>query len=409
MKEEWSKALNLPNILKIQKIENKDKEIIVHCRTKKVKVKCPDCGGRSVGYDTTRNRKRHTSLNGKKIFIQITKRRLECKKCKKVFTEKIEGMTHPRSTDFFTQLVQEKSRNQDYSSVGRELGISHVTVMKKQDLLALEKFIVPEEKEVYLGMDGKYLNGEEEIFVIGEIKKRQFLGVTKTNKASELEKVLEENIVKTGKIVKVITMDMSTLLKSVAGKLFPSAAIVVDKFHVIKHVNSVIDLCRIAVEKNVNQRFEIKRILLMKNETMRKLKNKPKWKDKIKKFLALLNTNSEIKILWDLKNRMQTFYKSKTPSIAQERFDGLIKFLDFNTAIHPEFKDLKKTFIRWQKEILAYFTHPFTNAFIEGLNNRIETLKRKKFGFRNKLRFIKTLVFALMPISFFIHDLIFTH
>ncbi|MBI5152695.1 transposase, partial [Candidatus Peregrinibacteria bacterium] len=59
--------------------------------------------------------------------------------------------------------------------------------------------------------------------------------------------------------------------------------------------------------------------------------------------------------------------------------------------------------------ILAYFEYRLTNAFIEGLNNRIETLKRKRFGFRNKLRFIKTLVFALFPITFFIPNLIFTH
>ena len=60
--------------------------------------------------------------------------------------------------------------------------------------------------------------------------------------------------------------------------LFPDADIVADKFHVIKHVNSVIDLCRVAVEKSVNERFQIKRLMLMKMETFNKIKNKPKWK-----------------------------------------------------------------------------------------------------------------------------------
>jgi transposase len=410
MKQELLTSLDLPKNLVIEKIENSDKEMVVFCRTKKTKLICPKCGGKSSGYDTKRNKKRHTILNGKKVFLFLTKRRMECRKCHKVFTEKVKGMLKARSTDFFIQLIQEKSRNQDYSSVGRELGISHVTVMEKQDLLSLEdKFLIPEQKELYLGLDGKYLNGDEEIFVIGEVKTKQFLGVTKTNKAENLERVLQENIVDKGKIVKVVTMDMSKLLKSITLKLFPKVDIVVDKFHVIKYVNSVIDLCRIAVEKSINQRFEIKRILLMKNETITKIKKKEKWKNKVQKFFEILNENPEIKILWDLKNRIHSFYLAKNQEIALERFSGLLNFLDFNFDIHPEFADLKKTLLNWQKEILAYFKHHLTNAFIEGLNNRIETLKRKRFGFRDKLRFIKTISFALFPITLFLSNLIFTH
>lgn len=407
------KVLDLPKELRIERIEEQGKQIMVFCKTHGLKNICPKCESvKHTGYEKTQIKKLHTVLNGKKVFLKIDKRRVQCLNCRHVYTEKIPGMhgKGKRTSDFFDQLVQEKSRNQDYSSVARELGIYPSTVAHKQDLLALEdKFLIPAEKELYLGLDGKYLNSDEEIFVIGEVKTRQFLGVTKTNKASDLENLLRKNIVDEGKTVKAVTMDMSKLLKGVASRLFPNVAIVVDKFHVIKYVNSVIDLCRIAVEKSVNQRFEIKRILLMKNETIAKVRRKPKWECKIKKFFEILDKNSEIKILWDLKNRIHTFYLAKDMETALERFEGLLSFLDFNFGIHPEFVDLKKTLLNWKKEILAYFEHRLTNAFIEGLNNRIETLKRKRFGFRNKLRFIKTLSFALFPITFFISHLIFTH
>jgi len=408
--QELSKILRIEN-LKIKRITDEEKIILVEAETLDRAQVCPGCGMKTnSGYDTVFVRKRHSVLNGKQVVLNIKKRRLECKKCHKIFTEKIGGMNKNRSTDFFIQLIQEKSRNQDYSSVARELGIHASTVMRKQDLLSLEdKFLIPPQKELYLGLDGKYLNGDEEIFVIGEVKTKQFLGITKTNSAVDLEKLLKEKIADAGKIVKVVTMDMSKLFKGVASRLFPKAAIVVDKFHVIKYVNGVIDLCRIAVEKSINQRFEIKRILLMKNETIAKVKNKPKWKHKVKKFFEILDQNSEIKILWDLKNRIHTFYLAKNMETALERFSGLIDFLDFNFSVHPEFADLKKTLLNWKKEILAYFEHRLTNAFIEGLNNRIETLKRKRFGFRNKLRFIKTLSFALFPITLFISNLIFAH
>lgn len=413
MKKELLKALNLPDELRIDNIEDHGDQLLVLCRANKLKNICTKCGSlKHTGYEKKQIKKLHTVLNGKKVFLKIAKRRVQCLDCGHVYTEIIPGMHGggKRTTAFFDQLVQEKSRNQDYSSVARELGIYPSTVAHKQDLLALEdKFLIPKQKKLYLGLDGKYLNGDEEIFVIGEVKTKQFLGVTKTNTASDLEKLLREKIVDEGKEVLAVTMDMSKLLKGVSTRLFPNAAIVVDKFHVIKYVNSVIDLCRIAVEKSVNQRFEIKRILLMKNETIAKVKRKPKWEYKVKKFFEIMEKNPEIKILWNLKNRIHTFYSAKDMKTAIERFEGLVSFLDFNFGIHPEFADLKKTLLNWEKEILAYFEHRLTNAFIEGLNNRIETLKRKRFGFRNKFRFIKTLIFALFPITMFLSHLIFTH
>lgn len=409
MKTELLKSLDLPSCLVMEGMKDEGKRITVVCRIKKRRLPCPHCDGKASGYDTVKNTKLHTSLNGKKVYLAITKRRLQCHKCRKVFTEKIEGMTGQRTTDFFNQLVQEKSRNRDYSSVARELGISYNTVAQKQDLLELDRFMVPEHDRLWLGLDGKYLNSEDEIFVIGEVRKKQFLGVTRGGTAADLERTLRKNIVNEGKTVELVTMDMSRLLKGVSLNLFPHADIVADKFHVIKHVNSVIDLCRVVVEKSVNERFQIKRIMLMKMETFNKIKNKPKWKGRAEKFSKLLQEKEDLKILWNLKNRIHDFYRSKTEVKAEENFNGILAYLNTYSGIHPEFLDLKSTLINWRAEILNYFKYRITNAYIEGLNNRIETLKRKRFGFRSKERFIKTLLFAFLPIAMFLTNLIFTH
>ncbi len=311
------------------------------------------------------------------------------------------------STDHFTQLVQEKSRNQDFSSVARELGISPATVMRKQDLLELDKFNIPEYEEIHLGLDGKYLNGDTEIFVMGDVKQKDFFGVTQTNSAADLKKVLQKNLLDNGKKVVVASIDMSKQLKSVIDSLFPEAILVIDKFHVIKYVNACIDLCRIAVEKSNNERFGIKRLLLMKVETLEKIRNKPKWKNKVKAFEKVLLEHPEIKILWDLKNRIHVFYKSENRKEAEEHFEGIIQYLYSYRKDHPEFADLKKTLINWQPYILNHFDTSITNAYIEGLNNRIETLKRKRFGFRNTERFLKCVVFALLPVIYFIQNPLF--
>jgi transposase len=407
MKTQLLKALCLPDSLYVTDIEDDTNEIRVLCSVKKKTVPCPHCSGKTRGFGTRTNRKRHTFFGAKPVFLHITKRRLQCKECKRITMEQAEGMSGQRTTDHFDQLVQEKSRNQDYSSVARELGISPATVMRKQDLLSLEKFSVPDYEEVNLGLDGKYLNGDHEIFVMGDVKQKDFFGVTKDNSSADLKKILKENLIEKGKTVVTVSIDMSKTLKSIKDSLFPDALLVVDKFHVFKYVNAVVDLCRIAVEKSNNERFGIKRLLLMKVETMEKIKDKPKWKHKVKTFKKILKDHPEIQILWDLKNRLHVFYKSEGREQAEERFEGIIGFLDSYRKEHPEFADLKKTLLNWKDSILNYFDTGITNAYIEGINNKIETLKRKRHGFRDAERFLKCVVFALLPIISFIQNPLF--
>lgn len=235
------------------------------------------------------------------------------------------------------------------------------------------------------------------------------MGVTTENSAVCLEKTLRREILDKGKVVPVVNMDMSKLIKGVTQRVFPDADIVVDKFHVIKYTNRVIDICRIATEKTINERYEIKRLLVMKLEKFHQCKRKKKWKYKAQRMKEAIQTHPEIKALWDLKNKMHGFYRCESLETAKRSWNHLLNFLDQNTTLHPEFAELKKTLINWETEILNYFIHKTTNGFIEGINNRIETIKRKKFGFRNKYKFIKHLCYALSPISLVFHDLIFTH
>lgn len=263
-------------------------------------------------------------------------------------------------------------------------------------------------------MDGKYLNGEEEIFVIGEVKEKEFIGVTEDNSKESLVRFLRKNLLENDKTIKVWSIDMSTLLRGVCKEVAPDAPIVSDKFHVIKYTNRVIDLCRIAVEKRNNERFEIKRTLLMSTKKLHQMKQRNrgmgnKYEKRVLKFETVLKTHPDIRLLWDLKNKVHGFYRCKSPETARKSWNALIQFLTDYASVHPEFTDLKKTFLNWETEILNYFIYRITNAYIEGLNNRIETLKRKKCGFRNKQKFIKALLYLLFPISHVFSNLLYYH
>lgn len=149
MKNSMRKLFHLPEELVLDSMkETGEREITLECHTKKREERCPHCGGDCLGYDHVKSRKLHTSIDGKKVFLQITRKRWQCKDCLRVFTEKVKGIENKVVlTDHFIQVVQEKARNRDSSSVAREMGIACSTVCRQLDKLDMEdEFHVPKKK-----------------------------------------------------------------------------------------------------------------------------------------------------------------------------------------------------------------------------------------------------------------------
>src|SRR4030042_5543185 len=143
MKSELKQLFNLPKELIIKGVKTKGKEVVISCRVKKRRLKCPHCSGQVSGYDHVTNRKRHTVVDGKTIYLDLEKRRFQCRKCQRVFTEQLESLGHRRATKHFIQLVQENVRNQDLSSTSRKLNVSPRTIGRFLDLLDTNKVHIP--------------------------------------------------------------------------------------------------------------------------------------------------------------------------------------------------------------------------------------------------------------------------
>ncbi len=72
-------------------------------------------------------------------------------------------------------------------------------------------------------------------------------------------------------------------------------------------------------------------------------------------------------------------------SKAEERLASLEERIPNDSLI--EFKELLHILTNWREEILNYFDYPITNGFVEGKNNRIKTIKRMAYGYRNMNNF----------------------
>lgn len=147
MKKVLEKTFEIPPGLKLESVEEGKGQTIVHCTAKPQKVECKFCGGSTRDYDHRTCKKRHTVVSGKTIVLQITRRRVQCKECKKVFVEPLEGITSSEFSDHFTQQIQEKARGNDFSSVGKEMGVSCASVCRKMWDIELPGIKKPKKNE----------------------------------------------------------------------------------------------------------------------------------------------------------------------------------------------------------------------------------------------------------------------
>ena len=89
----------------------------------------------------------------------------------------------------------------------------------------------------------------------------------------------------------------------------------------------------------------------------------------------------ELKRAWLLKESFRTWYRETDRSRAEEKLELLEEKIASDSLY--EFKELLHTFTNWREEILNYFDYRITNGFVEGKNNRIKTIKRMAYGYRN--------------------------
>jgi transposase len=192
--------------------------------------------------------------------------------------------------------------------------------------------------------------------------------------------------------VEAIAMDMwEPYVRSTLAHL-PGAAgkIVHDPFHLVKHMNEAVNEVRIN---------EHRRLLAAGDDTLKNtrqlwlygLENVPAKHGP--RFELVRELNLETARAWGIKEVFRSFWLCKSVKQAEKYFAQW-----YGWAIRSRLGPVKKV-ARMCKgrlaHILTFFVHRLTNGPIEGLNNKIQGLIKKAFGYRNRERFKTDIFFHL--------------
>ena len=94
---------------------------------------------------------------------------------------------------------------------------------------------------------------------------------------------------------------------------------------------------------------------------------------------------------WAIKKSIRNLWMCKTEKEGQDFFA-----IWYSWAIRSRLEPMKKVAYMMKRHlpnILSYFRHRITNAALEGINNKIQALIKKAFGYRNKERFKNDIFF----------------
>jgi transposase len=192
--------------------------------------------------------------------------------------------------------------------------------------------------------------------------------------------------------VEAVAMDMwEPYFNSTCAHL-PGAAgkIVYDPYHLVQHMNEAVN----HVRKQEHRRLAAQGDAVLagtRSLWLYGMENVPEHRaaafDQIK-FLNLATSRA-----WALKEVLRNLWLQPNLRTAQRYFERW-----YSWAIRCRLAPVKKVARMCRRHlanILTYFEHRLTNGPIEGLNNRIQGLVKKAFGYRNRERFKRDILFHL--------------
>lgn len=375
-------ALGMPEV-RVVREEEMAEAIMVEVAYRAEQVSCPRCGQETPKvHSVRRQRKRDRRLRDKAVFLVLHKRRFRCVWCKKVFSEPdpLFGARR-RSSRRFREYLGQEALHQTVRHVAQREGVGEGLVRRSLTEEAQRLFGVPEQPRParILGIDEFSIRkGQVYDTAIMDLEDKRVLGVVSGHGQQEVQGFLER--LPEAEEALVMVMDMHEPYRQAVEMSLPKAAIVVDKFHVLRHVHWALDQVRISLQPTRGKRGELFRaryLLLTGAERLTP--------EQASRLREVLERYPQLRKAWALKEAFRAWYA--TPSRAEAdrglavwqetvRREGLAPFLALFSMLRT-----------WRREILNYFDHRYTNGFVEGKNNRIKVIKRTAYGYRNRHNF----------------------
>jgi transposase len=312
-------------------------------------------------------------------------RRVACRRCGKVKRERLEFLAdNPRYTKRFAYYVGRRCRSSTIQEVAEELRLhwSSVKELDKQYMRAqLAKAGTPAPKTI--GIDEISIRkGHTYRIVVSDLIRGRpiwFGGENRSEKSmGQFYAWLGE---KKSRGLRLAVMDMWKPFRTATEEHAPNAAILFDKFHVMRHLGDALD----QVRKSEYARLSGKDRRFIKGQKYTLLSHRENLTLEGRRALkTLLAANKRLNTAYLLKESFGQLWSYRREGWARRFFENWRASLKWQ-RLKPYEKFAEMIDRHWDG-IAAYCKpeNKVSLGFVEGLNNKIRVIQRRAYGLRDE-------------------------
>lgn len=366
-------------------------------------LRCGHCGSRRVMRQGQVTRRfKAIPIGSKPVAIVLPIPRLWCAACSKTRQAKVafadERRTYTRS---FEQYALELSRRMTIQGVAKHLGVSWDMVKDIQKRYLQKHFSRPRLKdlrqiaidEISIGKGHRYLT------VVLDLDSGAVVFVGEGKGADSLNPFWKKLFCATRGRPKIraVATDMSAAYTLAVAERLPEAVHVFDRFHVVKLYNDKLADLRREVQRST-ENIEHKQLLkgtlwlLLKNS-----ENLDTDRDERKRLNEALRINQPLATAYYMKEDLRQFWDQGGKRTARRFLNDWIARAE-SSGIRM-LKTFANTLRQHMKGLLAWYNYPISTGPLEGTNNKIKTMQRQAYGFRDPV-FFRLKIFALHRTSY---------
>jgi transposase len=409
-KDMLSLPLDLPDVAVLQVSQNQQGDYLIMIRSTLEGTRCQYCGRHLTQFHGHGRwiKLRHLSILGRRVYIQLRPKQYSCPDCgDKLTTQQPEWYAakspHTKAYDesLMLQLV-----NSTVADVSHKEGLGYDAVQgavrrclrTQVDWQALDELGV-------IGIDEIALRKGRKNYVAIITSKQAdgrvvILAVLADRKKETVRHFLEGIPRRLWPTMATVCTDMwdgyvNAAKEFAADQPAVSLEIVVDRYHVAKHYRDCVDTLRKSECRRLRKELPAAEYAALKGLMwIVRQNNRALDEDERARLRMLFKLSPRLKLAYTLREELTAIFEMSLPKAqAQMR---LRKWANkVRCSALTCFNSFLTTLENWAEEISNYFRERLNSGFVEGLNNKIKTLKRRCYGILNSTTLFQRLYLDL--------------
>ncbi|WP_297473496.1 ISL3 family transposase [Ferrovum sp.] len=340
-----------------------------------VPTACPACSSALYRHGTQRQSFMDTPMHGKRVLLDIERRRYRCRSCGKTLFDPLPDMDGKRfMTTRLVRHIERQCLTKTFAALSRDIGVDNKTIrLIFDDYVDHLKATVTFETPHILGIDELMIIGQYRA-MITNVEKLSLFDMLPTRNEADLLAYFQAMPDKHK--VEVVMMDMWSVYRQVVQEQFPGRMIVADRSHIVRMANDALERVRKAIRKTLPDKTRLKLKYDRKLLFLRSLELDDADRAKVNQWSAQFPLLGDA---YKLKELFHSLYEQPDKQSAMNAADAWANSIP--SELEPYFKDAKGALQSWRAEIFSYYDVSITNAYTESINNIAKEMNRMGRGY----------------------------